>query len=33
MFFANIPTNRKQTAEFSINMKENTKPIKTLLYL
>ena len=33
MFFANIPTNRKQTAEFSINMKENTKPTKALLYL
>ena len=31
MFFANIPTNRKRTAEFSINMKENTKPTKALL--
>ncbi len=33
MFFANIPTNRKQTATFSINMKENAKSVKVLLYL
>ena len=31
MFFANIPTNRKQTAIFSINMKENTKTNKDLV--